>query len=261
MAVSNFITSLRLHLRAVSAHAVTVIHNMLDLIVDLPPSQGYDSILTITDHDITKAARFFPCQQTITGEGVATIYMQHVFPHYGLPRKVISDRDTHFTSRFIKELERILDITQNMSTAYHPQTDGQSERTNQWLKQYLRIYGNFQQDNWARWLPMVQYVHNAWPSSTTGFTPFSLLLGFTPEITIPSSIKSPLPSLEQKGEFLKQLQDCAQEAIKHAQLITSRYNEKKRGTSKFIPFTLGSKVWLDGTNLRLSHPSTKLAPR
>jgi hypothetical protein len=121
----------------------------LDLIIDLPPSQGYDSILTITDHDVTKAALFFPCNQTITGEGVATIYAQHVFPHYGVPQKVISDQDTRFTSRFIKELERILDITPNMSMAYHPQTDGQSERTNQWLEQYLRIYGNFQQDDWA----------------------------------------------------------------------------------------------------------------
>ena len=103
----------------------------LDLIVDLPPSQGYDSILTITDHDVTKAALFFPCDQTIMGEGVATIYAQHVFPHYGVPQKVISNRDTRFTSRFIKELERILDITPNMSMAYHPQMDRQSERTNQ----------------------------------------------------------------------------------------------------------------------------------
>ena len=92
----------------------------LDLIIDLPPSQGYDSILTITDHDVTKAALFFPCHQTITGEGVSTIYAQHVFPHYRLPWKVISDRDTRFTSRFIKELEKILDITPNMSTMYHP---------------------------------------------------------------------------------------------------------------------------------------------
>ena len=99
----------------------------LDLIVDLPPSQGYDSILTITDHDVTKAALFFPCHQTITGEGVAAIYAQHVFPHYGLPQKVISDRDTRFTSKFIKELESILDITPNMSMAYYSQTDGQSE--------------------------------------------------------------------------------------------------------------------------------------
>ena len=92
----------------------------LDLIIDLSPSQGYNSILMIMNHDVTKAALFFPCQQTITGEGIAAIYAQHVFPHYGLPQKVISDRDTCFTSKFIKELERILDITLNMSTAYHP---------------------------------------------------------------------------------------------------------------------------------------------
>ena len=67
---------------------------LLDLIINLPPSQGYDSILTITDHDVTKTTLFFPCHQTITGEGVATIYAQHVFPHYRLPRKVISDQDT-----------------------------------------------------------------------------------------------------------------------------------------------------------------------
>ena len=106
----------------------------LDLIVDLSPSQGYDSILTIIDHNVTKAALFFPCHQTITGEGVVAIYAQHVFPHYGLPCKVIFNQDTRFTSRFIKKLERILDIAPNMSTTYHPQMDGQLERTNQWLE-------------------------------------------------------------------------------------------------------------------------------
>ena len=97
----------------------------LDLIVDLPPSQGYDSILTITDHDVSKAAIFLPCSQTITGEGVAALFATHIFPHFGVPRKVISDRDTRFTSAFTTELLRILDVSKNMSTAYHPQTDGQ----------------------------------------------------------------------------------------------------------------------------------------
>ena len=99
----------------------------LDLIVDLPSSQGYDSILTITDHDVSKAAIFLPCSQTITGEGIATLFATHVFPHFGVPRKVISNRDTRFTSAFTTELLRILDVSKNMSTAYHPQTDGQSE--------------------------------------------------------------------------------------------------------------------------------------
>jgi hypothetical protein len=100
---------------------------VLDLIVDLPKSAGYDSIITITDHDVSKALLFLPCNQTIGAIGVAQLYMQHVFPHFSIPQKVISDHDTHFTTQFTKELCRLLDITQNISTAYHPQTDGQSE--------------------------------------------------------------------------------------------------------------------------------------
>jgi hypothetical protein len=145
----------------------------LDLIVDLPPSQGYNSILTIMDHNCAKAAIFIPCCQTINAEGITCLYANHVFPHYGAPKKVISDRDTHFTAQFSLELCKALGIERNISMAYHPQTDGQSERTNQWLEQYLRIYSNYQQDDWARWLPLAQFVHNAWPSSTTGKTPLS----------------------------------------------------------------------------------------
>jgi hypothetical protein len=189
----------------------------IDLIVDLPPSGGYDSILTVTDHDVSKATLFFPCNQTIGGTGVASLFAKHIFPHFRVPTRIISDRDTRFTSHFAKELCRLLDIKQNISTAYHPQTDGQSERTNQWLEQYLRIYCNFQQDNWSTILPMAQYVHNSWKSHTTGFTPFELLIGYTPEIHPISTVASTLPSLQEKGNFLTQLQERAQEAIWIAQ--------------------------------------------
>jgi hypothetical protein len=73
----------------------------LDLITDLPLSQGYDSILTITNHNCSKAAVFLPCSKTVTGEGIAQLYVQHVFPHFGVPRKVISDRDPQFTGKFM----------------------------------------------------------------------------------------------------------------------------------------------------------------
>jgi Integrase zinc binding domain len=99
----------------------------MDLIVDLPESGGYDSILTVTDHNCTKAVIFLPCQMTIDGPGLAALYAQHIFPHYGLPRKVISDRDTHLTSDFTRELCRLLEVTQNISMVYYPQTDSQSE--------------------------------------------------------------------------------------------------------------------------------------
>jgi hypothetical protein len=78
-----------------------------------------------------------------------------------------------------EELCQLLDIRQNISTAYHPQTDGQSERSNQWLKQYVRIYTNYQQTDWATWLPLAQFIHNSWTSSTTKKTPFDLLMGYT----------------------------------------------------------------------------------
>ena len=113
----------------------------LDFIVKLPISNGFDSILTITDHDCSKASLLLPCNETINAEGVADLYLQRVFPHYGLPSKVISDRDPRFTSRFMRELCRLLGIKQNISTAFHPRTDGQSERTNQWAEQYLPLLG------------------------------------------------------------------------------------------------------------------------
>ena len=107
----------------------------IDFITKLPPSGGYDTILTITDTDCTKASMFLPCKEAIDSEGVAQLYLTHVLPHYSLPKKIISDQDPQFTSHFGKELCRLLDICQNISTAYHPQTDGASERANQSLEQ------------------------------------------------------------------------------------------------------------------------------
>jgi hypothetical protein len=99
----------------------------LDFIVKLPISNGFDSILTITDHDCSKAAIFIPCNETINAEGVADLYLQNVFPQYGLPLKVISDQDPQFTSKFMKELFRLIGAKANTSMVYHPRTDGQSE--------------------------------------------------------------------------------------------------------------------------------------
>jgi Integrase zinc binding domain len=102
----------------------------MDLIIDLPISEGFDAIFTITDHDATKATVFIPCHKTIDVLNAAQLYTRYVFPYYGAPRKIISDRDPRFTAQLAKELCHLLDIKQNISTAYHPQTDGQSERSN-----------------------------------------------------------------------------------------------------------------------------------
>ena len=96
----------------------------IDFITKLPLSQGYDSILTITDHDCTKAAIFIPCNKEINAEETAALYLKQVVTNFGLPSKVISDRDLRFASKFTRELCKMMGIEQNISTAYHPRTDG-----------------------------------------------------------------------------------------------------------------------------------------
>jgi transposase InsO family protein len=121
----------------------------IDFIVKLPESEGYDSIMMITDYDCTKAVILVLCQEKFNAEGVAKLFKDCIFPFVGLPKKVIFDRDPQFTSTFFKELCKQLGMSQNFSTTYHPQTDGQSKKTNQYIKTALQIYCNYQQNDWA----------------------------------------------------------------------------------------------------------------
>jgi hypothetical protein len=232
----------------------------MDLITDLPASQGYDSILTIVDHGCSKAAIFLPCQKAIDAKGVATLYAERIFPFYGIPRRIISDRDPRFTAQFTKEICTILNIDQNLSTAYHPQTDGQSERAKQRVEQYLRIYRNSEQNDWAALLPLAQYVHNTWVNESTGQTPFDLLIGHTPTIHN-GSIDATIPEVTRRKEWLERNRLWAQAALKNAQRLLVKRSERKKGQRHYQGFAEGEQVWLEGTNLRLSHPTTKLAPK
>jgi len=188
----------------------------MDFITKLPLSGGYNTILTITNTDCSKASVFIPCNEAIDSEGVALLYLNNVIPHYGIPHKIISDCDVRFVSKFLTELCRILNIHQNISTAYHPQTDGASERTNQTLEQYLRVFCGTQQNNWHAWLPLAQYTKNSWPSATTKKTPFDLLIGYTPQIHQPTR-KTDILSLEQRLSSIEEARKAAQEAQRKAQ--------------------------------------------
>ena len=121
----------------------------IDFITKLPPSQGYNAILTITDHDCTKAAIFIPCNEEINAEQTVALYLWQVVTNFRLPSKIISDQDPRFTSKFTQELCKLMGIEQNISMAYHPRTDGQSECTNQWVETFLRFVTNYKQDDWA----------------------------------------------------------------------------------------------------------------
>jgi len=112
----------------------------MDFIMKLPQSGKYNTILTITDHDCSKAAIFIPCQEAINAEEVMGLLLKYLYPRFGVLKKIISDQDTKFTSKYARGLCQALKIRQNISTVYHPRTDGQSERTNQWLEQFLQCF-------------------------------------------------------------------------------------------------------------------------
>ena len=226
----------------------------MDFIVKLPKSQGYDSILTITDQGCTKMAIFLPCNETIDAEGVAWLYFNYVFPRFGVPSKIIIDRNPRFTSQFMKELCAQLRIEQNTSTVYHPRTDGQSERTNQWLEQYLRFWINHHQDNWRQLLPMAEYAHNSWRNKTTKTTPYQTLMGYNLVADwrpINATVPAPITCLEQ----WTQARQTAYVQMKAAQERWAKV--KKEGRT----FQLGDLVWLEGCNLKIDQPASKLAAK
>ncbi len=100
----------------------------MDLITDLPRSEGFDSILTIVDQGCSKAAKFIPCNKTIDGPGVAQEYLRHLVPWFGVPRCIISDQDPQFASNFSKAICKALGVQQNLSTTFHPRTDERLDR-------------------------------------------------------------------------------------------------------------------------------------
>ena len=152
----------------------------MNLIMDLPKLNSFNAVLTIINHGCSKAAKFIPCIINITGEGVAALYLQHLVPWFGIPRKIISDHNPQFVSHFTMELCRLLHIQQNMLTAFHPRTNRASKQANQWLEQYLRIWTANDQTTWAQYLSLVEFVHNSWPHDRMTLMPHKLLFGVKP---------------------------------------------------------------------------------
>ena len=149
----------------------------MDFIEWLPVSQGFDTILVVVDR-LTKMALFIPTHSNDDVPWLARHFLEHVFSKHGTPSDIVSDRGKHFVSRFWVLLCTLLGIQSNLSTAYHPETDGQTERTNQILEQYLRMYINYEQDDWATLLPYAKFAYNNTPQSATGVSPFFANKGY-----------------------------------------------------------------------------------
>ena len=225
----------------------------LDFITKLPLSQGYDSILTITDQGCTKMTHFVPCNETITAEETTRVFLEVIVRRYGLPNKIISDWDPRFTSKFVQELCRTLGIQQNISSAYHPRTDGQSERNNQWVETYLRFFTNHQQTDWAEHLPLAEFAHNDWKNETMKNTPFFLLMGYHPRAD-GHYAASHSPLVERRLDDLLQTRKDALTHMTRAQQSWVKHRDTPQ-------YAVGDHVWLDGCNLKTDQPTSKLAPR
>ena len=186
----------------------------------------------------------------ISGPGIAQLYLDYVYRWFSLPTKIISNRDPHFTSHFGKAITKKLGIEQNLSTAFHPQTDGLSERKNQWIEQYLRTIVASHPEDWSYWIAVTSAVHNNRINSTIGLLPNEILLGYSPHLAPSEVIITDNEAVEKRVKRMMQARDQATKII-----------NQKAGEAPSPQFTVGDQVWLEGSHLKLPHQSTKLAPK
>ncbi|KAJ8495689.1 hypothetical protein ONZ45_g12751 [Pleurotus djamor] len=228
----------------------------VDFIVELPQSDGYDAIMNVVDY-VSKRAHFIPTHTTVSALGAANLFLQHVWKLHGLPNAVVSDRGTQFIAEFTREIYEKLGIQLAASTSYHPQTDGQTERCNQELEQYLRTYTNQRQNNWAQLLPMAEFAYNNHIHNTTQQTPFILDTGRHPRMGFEPRTSG---RVEEAKEFVSRMKTAVEEAksaIAKAQDDMKRYYDQRRTPMPHL--NPGDKVWLDSSDINLYQPSKKLA--
>jgi len=176
----------------------------MDFIVDLPTSNGYDSILTVVNHH-SKAIILAPCHKTITAEKTSQLLIDYVWKRTGFPLTIILDQGPQFVAQVTQELWRKLGIKQKLSTAFHPQTDGESKHINQEIEQYLRICRNFQQNDWATLLPIIEFVHNAQLHCSTHKSPFKVWYGIHPTFKPPLQLQTRLQSADECIQYLEEM--------------------------------------------------------
>jgi hypothetical protein len=201
----------------------------MDHIVQLPKSgeEDYDAILVVVDR-LTKQGIFIPCHVTDNAATFAKLFVQHIFSKHGLPTDIVSDRGALFVSQFWRELLKLLDIEAHLSTVYHPQTNGQTECVNQSLETYIRIYCEYDQDNWVDLLPLAEFVYNNSPHHATGVTPFFANKGYHPKLSI--NLRGPGVELAEVNAYttgLRELQEYLKVRIVEANKEYVEYADRK----------------------------------
>lgn len=255
----------------------------MDLITDLPKTaEGYDAILVVCDR-LTKMVHLVATTTTCTAVDIATLFVQHVARLHGMPRSIVSDRDPRFTSAFFSELCKLWQVDQNMSTAFHPQSDGQTERVNRVVEDTLRSYVTGDQTDWYTHLPMVEFAINNSYHTSIRTTPFRLNYGFdplTPPSVLVESLKSKVSDPAKQAKLMRdalanearvpaafkftvRMQQAIREAkqcLLSAQQRQKQYYDNKRSEQPVL--SSGDLVLLSTQNLRIHSASTrKLLPR
>jgi len=227
----------------------------MDLITDLPPVDGCDSILVVVDRGLTKGAIFIPTTKTLTAEGSGQLLLDNLYKRFGLPDEMLSDRGPQFAARSFRELLKLLGIKSNLTTAYHPQTDGATERVNQEIEAYLSIYCSQHPTEWKNSMSTLEFTHNNRRHADRLKTPFELMLGENP-VAIPTSFENTrYPAVEER---IKNLVTSREEALAAHELARSRMADRIKST--FTPFKKGQKVWLDSRHLKTNYHK-KMAPK
>jgi reverse transcriptase-like protein/integrase-like protein/chromodomain-containing protein/aspartyl protease len=232
-----------------------------DHITKLPPSKepmtkvAYDSIFVVTDR-LTKYGYFIPYKESSNAEDLAYVFLRTIVSNHGLPTEIVSDRGTTFTANFWQALMAQLGTKHKLSTAYHPQTDGQTERLNQTLEQYLRCYINYGQDDWVTWLPTAQLAYNSSIAEATKVSPSYANFGYNPEAYRATRTGPQAERAILHADRLKELHEEMRKELEYVRQRMSTYANKKR--LKGPIFREGDMVYLLRRNIKTKRPSDKL---
>ena len=231
----------------------------MDLITSLPETAAGNSAIVVFVCRLTKMVHLVACKTAIGAEAFAKLLRREVLRLHGNPYEIVSDRDGRFTSKYMREVCRLCNIKQAMSTAYHPQTDGQTERANRVLEQMLGQYVSPTHDDWDDHLDMIEFaVNDAWQESVQE-TPFMLNYGQHPLNFLSMQTHSGVPAAATFVGDMRQNCERAIECLKRAQRRQKAYADLHR---QEVTYKVGDKVLLNTKNVRWRSPGApKLMPR
>jgi len=226
----------------------------LDFVEGLPLSHGYDCILVVVDL-FSKYSNYVPLKHPFTALTVAKLFMVHIYRLHGLPTAIVSDRNKIFTSHLWRELFRLAGVELRMSSAYHPQSDGQTERVNQCMETFLRCFANAAPNKWFDFLHLAEYWYNTTWHSSLQQSPFQVLYGQSPrQLGIDSSAACSVTSLAEWMQQKAAMQSLIQQHLARARNRMKLQADKKR-TERSFP--LGAWVYVK----LQPYVQTSLAPR